>query len=830
MLNRSRHIRVFLSSTFDGMQSEREYLRKVFLPRAQKLCDKYSVTFSMIDLRWGITSQEVADQLVLHRCLEEIDKCAQSPLFFVGMIGSRYGTSFSKQDLQSYLSSPNARFSKWLIERLSEEDLGVTELEILYAEDIASKNLEIAPLYFIRKDARPYASLRDSRIAHQLKKIDLLPSRICIDGYSNPAEIGEYLLTQLHQLLNKKYSDSLSLTVAQRATAAILNEIEISAIQTENYHRLKSLVESSLVGSSKVIAIQGDAGTGKTTLAAQLYSQYSRSEYDTALFIGNFENPICSTFKKLGVSSSCLTIPLKEQISLIRRKLTDWNGRLILIWDALESDNFTFDFSCPNHNVLLNLLIDVDLPKHVTLIVTYRNKVPFQPDLIISEMTRNDIVQLLGQVSERFGKTIPLEILTLLKTHQALRLPMTVSMIVTRLIHARSQAEVLNIESQLHELVSNLGEYSDIWTELVNNFLHSVFKEYNVFFNTLGSRAKLESKTELLMALLNDEKSNFGIEGSRLSELCNLPETVLIDVLERIKPILFVFEDRYRSRLEFHTGLNEGKSGQRSRLIDEYLAEGEKFAIPMIAKNISTYFNWTMGGRTHGNGWLIKYANVILSPVNLLILYRTNYRSFIETITLVRYLNPENYLKLYLNFKDLTKKSLQDFSDIANDPLFAIEFPLIGLVILQYKESATQCEFLYEYALSYQKFLESRPRRSIRHAHDYGYLNNQKEGASLENFMNFRGVGEQVYGTTLYKANLVEGYFRFSDFNSKVAQYIESNTEYDFEYGKLLASNDFDAEIQELESTAYQTIYGKKPRLTISDDYVRSNLRKILGH
>lgn len=63
----NRHIRIFISSVFEGMQEEREYLRTKFLPKAQNLCKRYAVSLTLIDLRWGITDQDVADQMVLER-------------------------------------------------------------------------------------------------------------------------------------------------------------------------------------------------------------------------------------------------------------------------------------------------------------------------------------------------------------------------------------------------------------------------------------------------------------------------------------------------------------------------------------------------------------------------------------------------------------------------------------------------------------------------------------------------------------------------------------------------------------------------------------------
>ena len=50
-LERSREIRVFLSSTFKDMEAEREYLLGRIFPEIRKACAERGVSFSEIDLR-----------------------------------------------------------------------------------------------------------------------------------------------------------------------------------------------------------------------------------------------------------------------------------------------------------------------------------------------------------------------------------------------------------------------------------------------------------------------------------------------------------------------------------------------------------------------------------------------------------------------------------------------------------------------------------------------------------------------------------------------------------------------------------------------------------
>jgi hypothetical protein len=88
MSNKSRVIRVFLSSTFRDFAEERDQLvRKVF-PELRRLCRERQVELVEVDLRWGITEEEAQQGKVLPICLGEIDRARP---YFMGFIGDRYG-------------------------------------------------------------------------------------------------------------------------------------------------------------------------------------------------------------------------------------------------------------------------------------------------------------------------------------------------------------------------------------------------------------------------------------------------------------------------------------------------------------------------------------------------------------------------------------------------------------------------------------------------------------------------------------------------------------------------------------------------------------------
>ena len=87
-MNKDRHIRVFISSTFRDMQDERNVLVLKTFPKLRKLCESRGVTWGDVDLRWGITEEQAERGDVLPICLEEIKRCRP---YFIGLLGERYG-------------------------------------------------------------------------------------------------------------------------------------------------------------------------------------------------------------------------------------------------------------------------------------------------------------------------------------------------------------------------------------------------------------------------------------------------------------------------------------------------------------------------------------------------------------------------------------------------------------------------------------------------------------------------------------------------------------------------------------------------------------------
>ena len=86
-------IRLFVSSTFNDFQAEREALQISVFPALRELCESHGITFQAIDLRWGVSAEHVNRHLTMDVCLEEVKRCLdESPKpNFLGILGNRWG-------------------------------------------------------------------------------------------------------------------------------------------------------------------------------------------------------------------------------------------------------------------------------------------------------------------------------------------------------------------------------------------------------------------------------------------------------------------------------------------------------------------------------------------------------------------------------------------------------------------------------------------------------------------------------------------------------------------------------------------------------------------
>ncbi len=121
------NVYIFISSTFDDMHAERDYLVKQVFPELNEWCESRKLHMVDIDLRWGVTEADVTqNKNAVNVCLDRIDYCRP---FFLCFLGQRYGwipqypEDISEETVKTYPGLKDA----------ITKGASVTELEILHS-------------------------------------------------------------------------------------------------------------------------------------------------------------------------------------------------------------------------------------------------------------------------------------------------------------------------------------------------------------------------------------------------------------------------------------------------------------------------------------------------------------------------------------------------------------------------------------------------------------------------------------------------------------------------------------------------------------------------
>jgi len=287
-LRRDRQIRVFISSTFRDMQEERDELIKRVFPRLRRLCEERGVTFTEVDLRWGVTEEETAEGKVLPICLAEIERCRP---FFIGLLGERYG--WVPQEIPAEL----IELQPWLAEHRQKS---VTELEIVHGvlnnPDMANRAMFYFrdPAYLDRIPAEHRHEFREQD-PKRIARLAALKERIrrgpfaCREGYADPATLGQWIQEDLTVVLNQEFPPGQSLDPLDRDAAehdAFARSRSGVYIGRKEYF---DALDRHAVGDGPPLVVLGESGSGKSALLANWAVQYRAAHPDTLVlmhFIG----------------------------------------------------------------------------------------------------------------------------------------------------------------------------------------------------------------------------------------------------------------------------------------------------------------------------------------------------------------------------------------------------------------------------------------------------------------------------------------------------------------------------------------------------------------
>lgn len=298
-----RTLRVFISSTFRDMQAERDWLVKRTFPRLRLLCERRLVTWSEIDLRWGITEEESRRNQVVTICLDEIDRTRP---FFIALLGQRYGWVPERLPRELLAQQP------WLQRCL---DRSVTEMEILHGVLQDPGMADRRFFYFrdphraapqnpwsrrelvetpgprdVRRWGRAGAFRRARKRWRRLQRLkqrikEQLPGRTA--GFADPQGLGAAIQRDLEGMVNRLFP-------ADRLPSPALQESRqhwaFALSRRDGYlwdQDLRRALEDWQRADSGPLVVTGEPGMGKSALLAN-WAWQSRRRHPESLVIPFF--------------------------------------------------------------------------------------------------------------------------------------------------------------------------------------------------------------------------------------------------------------------------------------------------------------------------------------------------------------------------------------------------------------------------------------------------------------------------------------------------------------------------------------------------------------
>ena len=296
----SSELRVFISSTFIDLQEEREYLvRKVF-PEIRARCRERGITFTEVDLRWGLTEEDTTFGHTGRICLEEIDRCRP---YFIGITGSRYG--YVPQIHEIHKDAELLAGYPWIDDAVVEE-ASIIDLEFRHAaldrgadgRCCAADSGERVSFYFREQPEQDDGG----QWSEDKQRLEGLKDRVRQSGllaeqFSEPEALGRMIYDRLIRIINEDFADAAAPTPLQeersRHESFAVSRRRAYIPNLKYFKRLNEFVDlrledrasadsssienrQSAIANSPALVVYAESGSGKSALLAYWIELYRR--------------------------------------------------------------------------------------------------------------------------------------------------------------------------------------------------------------------------------------------------------------------------------------------------------------------------------------------------------------------------------------------------------------------------------------------------------------------------------------------------------------------------------------------------------------------------
>ena len=265
-----RVARIFISSTFDDLQTEREAIARQVIPELQVRARSIDLEVVCVDLRWGIPPAEARRGGTVRSCLAEVSRCN----FFVGLIGTRYGWI---PDRSQFTDAVIAEFP---VLRDSPPQLSITHLEFL--QWIASKTDRLAQTFLLQRSPpsdRDDVAMKPHRLLRELAERNLEAQ-----PFRDSSELARSLTARLWDSIAREFPRRTARSAfderSSRHAAYASRLIRDFVGRESTVHEIAASIRSR-----QVTVVTGAVGSGRTSALSKAVDAYRATNPSDAVLV-----------------------------------------------------------------------------------------------------------------------------------------------------------------------------------------------------------------------------------------------------------------------------------------------------------------------------------------------------------------------------------------------------------------------------------------------------------------------------------------------------------------------------------------------------------------
>lgn len=266
----TRHLKIFISSTFQDMHNEREILLKDTFLELKKIAKNRDIEVTEIDLRTGVTQEQAESGQIVKICLDEIERCADSPIFFLGILANRYGWSEWLTTVDRAVLEDEKY--KWIEEH---QDVSITEIEIISALERDNRHNK-ALFYF--KEHKENDDKRLIELKSRLIDKSKTDNNLSIEKYKNGEEFREKTINSFKKALDELFPEDEKLSEVEKLRASHQTFAKSRQKIYIPYEENETILSKFIDSQEDRLLLYGESGYGKSALIANYFEQFKKEK------------------------------------------------------------------------------------------------------------------------------------------------------------------------------------------------------------------------------------------------------------------------------------------------------------------------------------------------------------------------------------------------------------------------------------------------------------------------------------------------------------------------------------------------------------------------